>query len=70
MAQRAHEYKINIIYILKGKISEIETEMNSLKKIQPEILGKRKARDEMRIPVDGLNSRMETMDKVMNGLED
>lgn len=44
--------------------------MNSLKKILPEILGKRKARDEMRIPVDGLNSRMETMDKVMNGLED
>lgn len=44
--------------------------MNSLKKIQPEKLGKRKAIDEMRILVDGLSSRMETLDKVMNGLED
>ena len=45
--------------------------MNRIKKIQPEILGKRKEiDDELKIPVDGLNSRMETLNKVMNGLED
>lgn len=44
--------------------------MNSVKKIQPDIVGKRKAIDELRIPTDGLNSRTDTLDKLMNDLED
>lgn len=44
--------------------------MNSINKIQPDILGKRKAIDELRIPMNGLNSRTETLDELMNDPED